>query len=532
MYRLKLSTNSKEELIDAIKALRKRPDIISADPSFYLQDMSVGITDPYYTQGNQWAIEKIDLLDAWNITTGSSEVKVGIFDRGIDVNHEDLINGNIAQSGHRKYYLDSKVWGMDSLPQDNSGHGTRIAGIIGASSNNGKGIVGVCHNVSLISFKYDLYSNTRLSEVLYGAIDYANSNYIPIINVSGGWYKNDPIYIEQDNDILPTNPLYQNSLKQMIDSYYGLVVCAAGNNGTDNDGNNPVYPASYSCENIISVGASDESDNMPVWVDNTSSNYGETKVDLFAPGNNIYAPNIDWDGSHSEYILDSGTSYAAPYVAGVAALLLSKYPCLSTSEIKDAILDNVDEIGALDGKCVTGGRLNAYEALRNCQPKHDAVLQWEVTSTSHAGECICGEVFEPHEYAYSNVTATTHKQTCAVCGYNTVVPHLWRVISKTTTGHVKQCNCGHTVDEVHTWVQNALGGYICSVCRQTGNFTPGIQSLLTPAGRLTLQAANLQHGQVALIEGLPIIYFNGEYYLLSDSTTQVPYPIPPALQTE
>ncbi|MBR7176671.1 MAG: hypothetical protein IKD26_00465, partial [Clostridia bacterium] len=92
--------------------------------------------------------------------------------------------------------------------------------------------------------------------------------------------------------------------------------------------------------------------------------------------------------------------------------------------------------------------------------------------------------------------------------------------------------CGHTVDEAHTWVQNALGGYICSVCRQTGNFTPGIQSLLTPAGRLALQAANLQHGQVALIEGLPIIYFNGEYYLLSDNTTQVPYPIPPALQTE
>ncbi|MBQ7914698.1 MAG: hypothetical protein IJZ28_03915 [Clostridia bacterium] len=155
---------------------------------------------------------------------------------------------------------------------------------------------------------------------------------------------------------------------------------------------------------------------------------------------------------------------------------------------------------------------------------------------THTGLCACGQTTtESHWYAedsYSNITNTTHKQTCAVCGYNTVVPHLWRVINKTVTGHVKQCNCGHTVDEVHTWVQNALGGYICSVCRQTSNFTPGIQSLLTPAGRLALQAANLQHGQVALIEGLPIIYFNGEYYLLSDSTTQVPYPIPPALQTE
>ena len=155
---------------------------------------------------------------------------------------------------------------------------------------------------------------------------------------------------------------------------------------------------------------------------------------------------------------------------------------------------------------------------------------------THTGLCACGQTTtESHWYAedsYSNITNTTHKQTCAVCGYNTVVPHVWKVINKTVTGHVKQCNCGHTVDEVHTWVQNALGGYICSVCRQTSNFTPGIQSLLTPAGRLALQAANLQHGQVALIEGLPIIYFNGEYYLLSDSTTQVPYPIPPALQTE
>ena len=149
----------------------------------------------------------------------------------------------------------------------------------------------------------------------------------------------------------------------------------------------------------------------------------------------------------------------------------------------------------------------------------------------HVSSCFCGQsVTESHAFSYSSITDTTHKQTCAVCGYNTVVPHLWRVINKSVTGHVKQCNCGHTVDEAHTWVQNALGGYMCSVCRQTGNFAPGIQSLLTPTGRLVLQAANLQHGQVILIDGLPIIYFNGQYYLITDSVTDTPAPVPPVVE--
>lgn len=327
------------------------------------------------------------------------------------------------------------------------------------------------------------------------------------------------------------------------------------------------------------------------------SNYGPISVDLFAPGDSVVSTfplglcnsTCENNNKHVSYGYhhDSGTSFAAPYVSGVAALVWAKYPTLSATNVKKLILGSVNDLSA-DNRyslCTTGGYLNAYGAIVGQDHVHDYRLidnditrhklfcpcgaqtftnhtftYESISSTSHSCSCACGRIVDEshentysnatftthlqvcilcgatstvvHTYNYSNITSSTHKQTCTACGYNTVVPHLWRVINKSVTGHVKQCNCGHTVDEVHTWVQNALGGYICSVCRQTGNFIPGIQSLLTPAGRLALQVANLQHGQVALIEGLPIIYFNGEYYLLSDSTTQVPYPIPPALQTE
>ena len=136
-----------------------------------------------------------------------------------------------------------------------------------------------------------------------------------------------------------------------------LFVASAGNSGTDNDAD-PHYPASYDLDNIIAVAATDDDDNMPSW-----SNYGATSVDLAAPGSNIYST---WLGGG--YGTKCGTSMAAPHVAGTAALIQSLRPYWSATEIKEAILSTVDLLPSLDGKVLTGGRLNAAAAVTAAIP--------------------------------------------------------------------------------------------------------------------------------------------------------------------
>ena len=552
ILKLKLATNSKDSLIEAISQLKKRNDVLYADPDYHIEQKSMQPNDPSYTtnptSGDQWYINKISLPQAWDITTGSSSTRVCIIDTKINNNHEEfsdrqeggyVIRSNFSVAYHRECLVtysggeQSYTWtgGYGSLVYGR--HGTVVAGIIGANTNNGIGMAGVCWSVDMVSYAYEEDNDSPTSSAIADAIELANDASIPIINLSGGWYVSDSRYKEPSVEPNIGDANYTNTLKAAIDNYYGLLVCAAGNEGLDNDGSNPLYPASYNCDNIISVGASDKSDNIVVLGPEDGSNYGEETVDLFAPGADMMGPNYVNDDD--EYIVGlNGTSYAAPLVTGVAALLLSKYPCLSATEIKDAILDNVDEIASLDGKCITGGRLNAFAALSNCEPSHNSVLTIvSSTASTHTGYCICGElVTRGHDYIYSNITSANHYQECVDCGYSGTFIHRMNVRDTgSVTEHIKECDCGYSITEAHTWVSTALG-YRCSVCKKVTTFIPGIHPMLSPRGLLLLQAANLQHGQVALIEGLPIIYFNGEYYLLSDSTTQVPYPIPPALQTE
>lgn len=182
------------------------------------------------------------------------------------------------------------------------------------------------------------------------AVNFAGSQNIPILNFSGG------------------GPSFNSVEQNAIDAYEGLFVAAAGNE--DNNNNEiPVYPASFPFDNIISVGASDGNDNRSDWNGFTNlwglfgsekSNYGDTSVDLFAPGTNILStvPGNDYQSK-------SGTSMAAPMVTGAAALLLSHNPSLTTAQLRSAIIDNVDVIPALNGLCESGGRLNVNNAIRS-----------------------------------------------------------------------------------------------------------------------------------------------------------------------
>lgn len=309
---------------------------------------------------SQWAIEKVELDKAWDIYTGSATTKVGIVDSGIDATHEDLAqNVDTTLGAHFGNYNFSHL-------VDYVSHGTHVAGIVGAVGNNEIGISGACWDVDLVSLSIATNNNSTIYVPgIVDAVQYASSanTYIPILNVSSGATP-DKIFDLGYNTIE-----ILSSFSTYMSNYSGLLVCAAGNGNNfgayttqgQNIGNisNKLFPASYSQPNMIVVGNSDSNDQKA-----STSNYSSTAVDLFAPGQSIYStiPN-------NNYASYSGTSMASPLVAGTAALLKSIDPSLSTSDIKAAILNNVDIISGLSNYCSTSGRLNAYRAALSILPE-------------------------------------------------------------------------------------------------------------------------------------------------------------------
>jgi len=305
ILQIKLPENNKDNVLSVIQQLERIEGIKYAGPNYVYYPGATIPNDTYYL--SQWGLVNIKAADAWDITQGSSTVKVGIIDTGI-ASHLDL-NGNLDDGWNFVNDTDST--------DDTDGHGTLVAGIVGAVGNNGIGISGVAWNVKLVPLKI----SGSTVEVI-SAINYAKNNGIPILNFS--WW----------------NFPYDGAFLNAITGYSGLFVCIAGNADKDID-NTPNYPGSYIVNNIITVGASNN--NNTKWVD---SNYGATAVDLFAPGENIistFPPNkTPLYFNVSGYDIYSGTSLAAPHVAGVAALIKAMHPGgISTSAIKAAIISRV-----------------------------------------------------------------------------------------------------------------------------------------------------------------------------------------------
>lgn len=357
---IKLKDTGKQNVLDAIRELEKRDDVLVAEPNYimHLDSSTVVPNDTRYSE--QWAINKIDLPLAWNLTTGSSTVDVGILDTGIKADHPDLAD-NIDQTLSKSF--------IDDYPfVDEYGHGTHVAGIVGAIGNNNTGIAGTCWDVNLISLKITKNgSNEILVGNLVNAINYAQENDIEILNLSAS---------------LAGNKDYQNNhsaLKEALDNFEGLFICSAGNQLINVDGalnesegsfsTWKIYPSTYTNENIMTVAATTNNDILWTFNGQQGSNYGPVSIDLAAPGDEICSTFIG-ETDDSYYKSWSGTSMAAPYVTGVAALIKSKYPGISPYGIKKAILDSVDIVPALNGKVKTSGRLNAYQALlavEDCQ---------------------------------------------------------------------------------------------------------------------------------------------------------------------
>lgn len=352
ILKITLKKPGKKEVLKAIKKLEKRPEIESAEPNYLINasdvetplpfpegssetsNPEVSANDPMYS--SQYALQKISASAAWDITTGGS-VRVGIIDTGIAV-HPDLKNNLL--SGWDFYSNNATTDDVAEFP-----HGTHVAGIVGAVGNNGVGISGVNWRVSLIPLQVVItsgeYKGKFDSSAIISAINYSYNNFIPIINCSFGSYTSSNAYDAQ------------------MRNYGGLVVCSAGNLGADTDIDaNRHYPSCSTLPNVVSVAASDENDEFAVFSDTEYSNFGKTSVDLLAPGKSIISTVPS-----SSYARYGGTSMAAPYVTGVAALIKSVRPDLTSVQIKHCILEGVDKFSKLSNLCVTGGRLNAKQAL-------------------------------------------------------------------------------------------------------------------------------------------------------------------------
>ncbi|MEM7646174.1 MAG: S8 family peptidase [Pseudomonadota bacterium] len=326
---------------------RSKPSIIMNDPAMH----------------KKWGLQKSNALDAWQLTTGSREIVVAIVDTGIDVNHPDLKNNlwrNPGETGKDALGRDKATNGVDDDKngyiddvhgwnfvtgnnhiKDNHGHGTHIAGIVGAEGGNKYGVTGVAPKVSLMVLKY--FDPNSTSDNLVNTIkafNYAVKMNAHIINYSGG-----------GNSFSRPEYLAVKRAEQK-----GILFVAAAGNERSNSDFNKYYPADYDLDNIVSVTAINP--NLRVL---SSSNYGTNTVDIAAPGENIYSTFPTHLGGAFRNM--TGTSQATAFVSGVAALLMAHNRDFDAKAIRKYILKTGDRLQWLKSKTSTSRKLNVYRAL-------------------------------------------------------------------------------------------------------------------------------------------------------------------------
>jgi thermitase len=400
-------------IAQAIEQLKNQSVVASVQPNYIyrLQSQNLsglakkkkGPSVPTYKPNdsgfkNQWGPSKIGAPQAWTVIKGSSgpnAVVVAVLDTGINYNHEDLIGNmwrnpnEVAGNGFDddgNGYIDD-LHGINTLvatgagasnPMDGNGHGTHVAGIIGAVGDNKKGIAGLNFQVKLIAVKVlsDVTEEGGTSETIAKGLQYVSA------------LKEDGINVRVANHsyggALPAGAAVDPIIKAEFDKFATLGIVssiAAGNDGTNNDTTHD-FPSNYDSEGIISVAASDSSDKRAGF-----SNYGATTVDIAAPGKSIYStfpfeikkgkkkyPGGDYTQppivtpdvavfSNKGYETLDGTSMAAPHVAGAAALLFAYRPTLTMQGCIDAIRYGVDVLPQWNGVVQWGGRLNIARSL-------------------------------------------------------------------------------------------------------------------------------------------------------------------------
>jgi thermitase len=364
------------------KAYLANPKVLYAEPNYLAK--AIGTPDDVYFD-NQWGMKKVEAPAAWDVTKGSSTIKIAVLDTGVDLDHPDLASK----------ILNAINFTSSATADDVYGHGTHVAGIAAASINNGIGVAGLGYSASIISVKVLGDSGSGYYSWIASGIIWAADNGAQVINMSLG------------------GPSASSTLQDAINYAWNkgvVVVAAAGNSGSSA----PFYPAYYT--NCIAIAATDSSDKLASW-----SNYGDW-VDVAAPGVSIYSTLIG-----SSYGYKSGTSMASPHAAGLAALV---YTVVTDSNGNGRLNDEVRsriEITAdpLTNTGAGSGRINAYKAVSGSAPLSGSITG-KVTDSA-TGSAIAGATVSDGtrsaitdasgNYAISSVPPGSYTVTASKDGY-------------------------------------------------------------------------------------------------------------------
>ena len=328
-------------LVDTlIKKLEKLPSIKFVEPEQRYKIHSP-TNDPFYPVQSGYPFSNLKLQNAWTITQGNGEIIVAVVDTGVDYTHPDLMGNMWSGNAHhgRNCVNDAET------PMDKSGHGTNVAGIIGAVINNGIGIAGVA-DVKIMAVKAlatDGETDTT-AQMLYNAIVFAANNGAKIINNS--WGPETPLAASK-------YPVIQAAIDEALKKG-AICVFSAGNDGKSVDNTFPCI-----LQNVITVSASDDKDKLVA-----NYNYGQ-KVTIAAPGKGI--PTLNLSGLPNTPFLMDGTSASAPFVSGALALLFSAKPNLLINTLKPltAQVDKIKKRLQTTAKPMTTNNLSNQTGLLN-----------------------------------------------------------------------------------------------------------------------------------------------------------------------
>lgn len=396
-----IETNSNEDKKKIYDNLKLNSNIEKVEVDKILKINAVP-NDPVYK--NQWYIPNINLPKLWDYSIVSKKtVTVAVIDSGINYSHEDL-QGVIADGGYNFYNNTTNF-------SDDNGHGTAVSGIINANFNNSKGIAGLKSNLPIKILPLKTSDNngwSYLSDMLK-AIEYAKTKNVDVINLS----MCSSVYSEIENE----------EIQKVINS--GIVVVASAGN----DGNSSFeYPASY--DNVISVGATNQNNNKTSF-----SNYNN-KVSLSAPGENILTTNIS--GGYSYY---SGTSFSAPIVSAMAAIIKSVRPDLSPKDIKSVLQNNSLDLGTAGKDSYFGyGKVDAYKSISSVLAPQSIKIQQDNIDININGTSTLTAIITPSNAIDKNILWSSSNAKVAIVDTNGIVKGISKgnvtITAKTKLGNL------------------------------------------------------------------------------------------------
>jgi subtilisin family serine protease len=358
-----------------VRNLSARPEVDYAEPNYVIR-ANIIPNDPSF--GSLWGLHNtgqviqgtagtpdadIDAPEAWDVTHGSQAIVLASVDTGVDFAHPDLA-ANIWSAptaftvvvGGTPFNCPAGTHGFNAITNtcgggDDNDHGTHTSGTMGAVGNNGVGVVGVNWNVSIMACKFLNNNGSGSTADAVQCLEWVRKTR-DFFGGAGG-----------TADVLATNNSWGGGANEQIllteiqnqNNAGILFVAAAGNSSSDNDVV-PSFPANYNVPNVISVGATHNKDRFAGF-----SNWGRTTVHLAAPGEDILSTV-----RNNNYAFFSGTSMATPHVTGALGLVKSACRTLNITQLKAAILNNLDPAGLLTRPTITKGRLNVNKAVRSC----------------------------------------------------------------------------------------------------------------------------------------------------------------------